>query len=109
MCLEQCLAVGASQKLLYNRLFFMISFTHCSGLVIPAGLAPMEALLTSTNFWEALPCLLLCSSIFLPPGQPVAHSARGTAEPRAHLTTNHQSLHCYAVTGAVFSAGLKAK
>ena len=28
MCLEQCLAVGASQKLLYSRLFFTDAVIH---------------------------------------------------------------------------------
>ena len=94
MCLEQCPAVGASQKLLYSRLFF----THCHSLTALGWQNVQQVLPPRKHFWPLQAsggpaCLLLCSSIFLTLlDQPVAHSARGTAEPRAHLTTNHQSL-----------------
>ena len=69
MCLEQCLAVGASQKLLYSRLFF----THCHSLTalgwqnVQQVLPPMEALLTSASFRR--PCMpSLLQHLSHPPG-----------------------------------------
>lgn len=70
-----------------------LSFTHCPGLAkCPAGHALMEALLTSASFRRPCRPVPQLQHLSHPPDQPISHSARGTAEPRAHLTINHQSL-----------------
>lgn len=110
MCLEQCLAVGASQKLLYNRLFFADAVIHSLQWAgkMPSRSCPRGSTSDLYKLQEALHAFCSAPASFSPSWTsqlPTLLEARQSPEPISPQITRASLLCTYS---AVFSAGLKA-